>query len=309
MRDTFISELSSVAKNDPRIILITGDLGFGVLNNYIEDFPNQFINAGVAEQNMTGIATGLGLEGKIIFTYSIANFNTLRCLEQIRNDACYHEVNVNIVSVGGGFSYGPLGYSHHATEDIAIIRALPNIQVFTPSDDWEVKQIVKNMVAHEGVSYLRIDKSFAPSSNRLDEVFEVGKPRILKEGKDLSILACGGILDLALKASEYFEKQGINIRVVSVHSINPFDENIVIDCASNTGGIITLEEHSLNGGLGSLVCETLVRNNILPGKFFSMGLESKFSTIVGTQDYLRDINGIGLESIKQNIRSLLDLDS
>ncbi len=309
MRDTFISELSNFAEIDPNIILITGDLGFGVLNDYINNFPNQYINAGVAEQNMTGIATGLGLEGKTVFTYSIGNFNTLRCLEQIRNDACYHEVNVNIISVGGGFSYGPLGYSHHATEDIAIIRALPNIQVFTPSDDWEVKQIVKNMVAHEGVSYLRIDKSFAPSTSSLDEVFKAGKARILKEGKDLSLLACGGILDLALKASEYFEKQGINIRVVSVHSINPFDKNIVIDCASNTGGIITLEEHSLSGGLGSLVCETLVKNNILPEKFFSMGLESKFSTIVGTQDYLRDINGIGLESIKQNIRSLLSLDS
>ena len=306
MRDTFILELTKLAKIDPRIILITGDLGFGVLNDYAENFPNQYINAGVAEQNMTGMATGLALEGKIVFTYSIGNFNTFRCLEQIRNDACYHETNVNIISIGGGFSYGPLGYSHHATEDIAIMRALPNLRVFTPSECWEVKEIVKNMIEHRGVSYLRIDKSSASSTKDSERLFQVGKARIVKDGKDLSIIACGGILDIALSASLFFAKEGISIRVISVHSINPFDEQIVIDCALNTGGIITLEEHSLKGGLGSLVCETLVKNNILPKKFKMMGLESKFSTIVGSQSYLRDKNNIGLDSIKKNIKLLLN---
>jgi len=306
MRDTFILELTKLAKIDPRIILITGDLGFGVLNDYAENLPNQYINAGVAEQNMTGMATGLALEGKIVFTYSIGNFNTFRCLEQIRNDACYHETNVNIISIGGGFSYGPLGYSHHATEDIAIMRALPNLRVFTPSECWEVKEIVKNMIEHRGVSYLRIDKSSASSTKDSERLFQVGKARIVKDGKDLSIIACGGILDIALSASLFFAKEGISIRVISVHSINPFDEQIVIDCALNTGGIITLEEHSLKGGLGSLVCETLVKNNILPKKFKMMGLESKFSTIVGSQSYLRDKNNIGLDSIKKNIKLLLN---
>ena len=134
MRDTFVSELQRLAYDNPQIILITGDLGFGVLMKFSESLPDQFINAGVAEQNMTGLASGMALDGKIVFTYSIANFNTLRCLEQIRNDACYHELNVNIISVGGGFSYGPLGYSHHATEDVSILRSIPNLKVFTPSN-------------------------------------------------------------------------------------------------------------------------------------------------------------------------------
>ena len=159
MRDHFIKALINLIPEFPNIILITGDLGFGVLNELRNDYPNNFINAGVAEQNMTGIATGMALEGKIVFTYSIANFPTLRCLEQIRNDACYHGVNVNIVSIGGGFSYGALGISHHATEDLSIMRSLPEITVVSPSSFWEVEQATRAIVENDKVCYLRIDKS------------------------------------------------------------------------------------------------------------------------------------------------------
>ena len=134
MRDVFIKTLLEMAKEDPSIILVTGDLGFGVFNEFRKVLPNQFLNAGVAEQNMTGLATGMALEGFKVFTYSIANFPILRCLEQVRNDACYHQANVNIVAIGGGFSYGSLGFSHHATEDIAIMRSLPEISVFAPGE-------------------------------------------------------------------------------------------------------------------------------------------------------------------------------
>ena len=135
MRDIFIAELSKLAEENSDIILITGDLGFGVLDNFAECFPDQYLNIGVAEQNMTGVATGLALEGYKVFTYSIANFTTLRCLEQIRNDACYHDANVNVVSIGGGFGYGSLGMSHHATEDLSIMRAIPGLDVIAPSND------------------------------------------------------------------------------------------------------------------------------------------------------------------------------
>ena len=140
MRDAFIESLSKIAENDKDIFLITGDLGFGVLDNFSEKFPSQFLNVGVAEQNMTGIAVGLALSGYKVFTYSIANFTTLRCLEQIRNDACYHNANVNVVSIGGGFGYGALGMSHHATEDLSIMRSLPNIEVIAPGDDFETTE-------------------------------------------------------------------------------------------------------------------------------------------------------------------------
>ena len=161
MRDTFIEELTKRALIDPNVFLITGDLGFGVLEEFGESFPDQFLNAGVAEQNMTAIAAGMAMEGRKVFTYSIGNFPTLRCLEQIRNDICYHDLDVTIVSIGGGFSYGQLGMSHHATEDISIMRALPNIEVIIPSSLDEVSGSFNHIIQNQGPKYLRLDKSTA----------------------------------------------------------------------------------------------------------------------------------------------------
>ncbi len=305
MRDHFIKQLTEIAEKDKRIILITGDLGFGVLTEYAKKFPAQYINAGVAEQNMTAIATGMGMEGKITFTYSIGNFCTLRCLEQIRNDACYHNANVNIVSIGGGFSYGALGYSHHATEDIAIMRALPNIRVFSPGDMWEAMEVTKAVVELGGVNYIRIDKSSAGYTNRDNEVFEVGKARVLREGKDLSIMATGGILELAIQAADEMANAGIKCRVLSFHTIKPIDTEAIIDAATNTGGILTIEEHTVIGGLGGAVSEVITETGAYPKKFKKMGLQSQFSTIVGSQSYLRSRYGLDREALIANIKSLL----
>src|SRR6185437_10903005 len=180
MRDTFIRELTELAADDPRIVLITGDLGFGVFEAYARRYPRQFLNAGVAEQNMTGLATGMALEGRIVFTYSIANFPSLRCLEQIRNDAAYHDANVKIVSIGSGFSYGQLGISHHATEDISILRALPGLTVVSPADDWEVAGATRALVSTPGTCYLRFDKSKAPETQRENEEFRIGVARTVR---------------------------------------------------------------------------------------------------------------------------------
>ena len=305
MRDHFISSLTEIVENNKNIVLITGDLGFGVLDNFIKKYPKQFINAGVAEQNMTGIASGLGMDGKVVFTYSIGNFNTLRCLEQIRNDACYHNSNVNIISVGGGFSYGALGYSHHATEDIAIMRSLPNLRVFSPCDFWEVQEITKKVVELGGVNYIRIDKSSAGYTNRPNEEFTVGKARVLTEGKDITIIATGGIVELALEAQKKLLEFDVSCKVVSMHTIKPIDKEMIIDVSKNTGGIITLEEHSLIGGLGGAVSEVLMQESVYPKKFKMMGLESKFSTIVGSQSYLRKHNNLDVNSIVTTINSLL----
>ena len=304
MRDHFISSLTEIALKNNNIILITGDLGFGVLDNFINKLPKQFINAGVAEQNMTGIASGLGMDGKTVFTYSIGNFNTLRCLEQIRNDACYHNSNVNIVSVGGGFSYGALGYSHHATEDIAIMRSLPNLRVFSPCDFWEVQEITKKVVELGGVNYIRIDKTSAGYTNKPNELFTVGKARVLKEGKDISIIATGGIVELALKAHKILLEHGISCKVISMHTIKPIDKDLIIDLSKNTGGIVSLEEHSLIGGLGGAISEVLMKESVFPKRFKMLGLESKFSSIVGSQSYLRKINNLDLDSIVSSIISL-----
>ena len=305
MRDHFISSLTEIVKKNRNIILITGDLGFGVLNNFIEKYPKQFINAGIAEQNMTSIAAGLGMDGKIVFTYSIGNFNTLRCLEQIRNDACYHDANVNIVSVGGGFSYGALGYSHHATEDLAIMRAIPNLRVFCPCDFWEVEQITKKVIDLGGVNYIRIDKSSYINENNINEVFIAGKGRVLSDGNDITLITCGGIAEVAIEAKIELLKHNINCRVISMHTIKPIDKNIIIDSVNETDGIVTLEEHSLIGGLGGAVSEVLMQEGVYPKKFKMLGLESKFSTIVGSQTYLRKINKIDKKSVIDEIIKLL----
>jgi transketolase len=306
MRDHFIKQLTALSAENQDIILITGDLGFGVLTNYEKEFPKQYLNAGVAEQNMTGLATGLGMTGKTVFTYSIGNFCTLRCLEQIRNDACYHNANVNIVSVGGGFSYGALGYSHHATEDIAIMRALPNLRVFSPGDFWETMEITKAVVELGGVNYLRLDKSSAGNTNREGEIFEVGKARTLKEGSDFTIIATGGILEVALKAADTLATQGIMCRVLSMHTIKPIDSQAIINAALETGGILTLEEHTVFGGLGSAVGEVLLDNAAYPKHFVKMGLKAGFSTIVGSQDYLRTRYELDEASLVKNIKTALN---
>jgi transketolase len=305
MRDHFISSLTEIAQKNNNIILITGDLGFGVLDNFIEEYPKQFINSGVAEQNMTGIASGLGMDGKVVFTYSIGNFNTLRCLEQIRNDACYHNSNVNIVSVGGGFSYGALGYSHHATEDIAIMRAIPNLRVFSPCDFWEIQEITKKVVELGGVNYIRIDKSSAGNTRKNDEDFIVGKGRVLTDGTDVTIIATGGIVELALEAQKKINLSGISCKVVSMHTIKPIDKNLIIDCVKNTDALVTLEEHSLIGGLGSAVSEILMQESVYPKRFKMMGLESSFSTIVGSQSFLREHNNLDTSSIIKCVKKLL----
>ncbi len=307
MRDHFVETLTEEVRNNRNIFLITGDLGFGVLNNFAKEFPNHYINAGIAEQNMTGIATGLGIEGKIVFTYSIGNFNTLRCLEQIRNDACYHDANVNIVSVGGGFSYGPLGYSHHATEDIAIMRAIPNLKVFVPSDLWEVQEITKKVIELGGVNYIRIDRSTSERIIEKENYFEIGKARVLTDGTDFTIIATGGIVGVAINAQRELEKEGISIKVVSMHTIKPIDRQVIIESSLKTGGIITLEEHSIIGGLGSAVSEVIMQDgNCYPKKFKMIGLESKFSTVVGSQNYLREINNIDTKSVVKEIKTLLN---
>ncbi len=302
MRDYFIRRLCEIAERDHRIILITGDLGFGVFDEYRQHFPHQFINAGVAEQNMTGIATGLALEGRIVFTYSIGNFSTLRCLEQIRNDACYHEANVKVVSIGGGFSYGALGISHHATEDLSIMRSLPNITIVSPCDLWEAEQATEAIVNTPGTCYLRLDKSSGKIINKPKEKFQLGKARVVRAGADITVIVTGGILEEVQEAAERLSMSGIEVRILSIHTIKPFDVETVIKAAYETYGIITVEEHTRHGGLGGIVAEVLMDAGVMPKVFRRMGLNAGFSSIVGSQRYLRKQYGLDTDSIESLIK-------
>ena len=305
MRDHFIGRLCKLVKKNDQILLVTGDLGFGVFNEFRKNFPGNFINAGVAEQNMTGLATGLALEGKIVFTYSIANFSTLRCLEQIRNDACYHNANVKVVSIGGGFSYGALGISHHATEDLAILRSLPDIKVVSPCGYWETVQATEALVKTKGTFYLRLDKSAGDDKPTANEEFRLGKARILCNGEDCSVIVAGGILEEVLEAADLLSIKGISTRVISMHTIKPIDTLTIINAGQETGAVITVEEHTIHGGLGSAVAEVYMDNNIIPKKFLRIGLEDGFSSIVGSQKFLRKRYKLDALSIKDRIIKLL----
>lgn len=305
MRDAFIRRLTLLAERDPRVLLVSGDLGFGVLNDFRERFPGRFLNAGVAEQNMTGIATGLALEGRVVFTYSIGNFSTLRCLEQIRNDASYHDADVKVVSVGGGFSYGALGISHHATEDVAVLRAMPGLTVLTPGTRWEAEEATQAVAEARGTCYLRLDKSFGDEPSAGGDPFHLGRARLFRQGDAATIVAMGGVLGEALRSADALAARGICCRVLSMASMKPFDAAAVLSACRETGGLVTVEEHVLEGGLGSAVAEACLDHGVWPRRSVRVGLRGGFSSIVGSQEYLRHRYGIDKDAIEAAVLEIV----
>lgn len=305
MRTAFFRTLLDLAAADERINLVVGDLGFGAVEPFAERFPQRFLNAGVAEQNMTGIAAGVALSGKTVFTYSIANFPTLRCLEQIRNDVCYHNANVKVVAVGGGFTYGPLGMTHHATEDLAIMRALPGMIVVAPGDPVEVEQATRAIAAHPGPCYLRLGRTGEPVVHGGEIDFRLGRAIRVLDGADLTLISTGGLLETAIRVAERLAIEGVQARVLSMHTIKPLDAEAVLSAARETRAIVTLEEHSVIGGLGSAVAEVLAESGEFPVTFKRLGLPSVFSSHVGSQEYLRAQYGISEEGILQSLEPLM----
>ncbi len=306
MRSAFFGALTELAERDERVHLIVGDLGFGVVETFAKRFPSRFVNAGVAEQNMTGIAAGMALSGKIVFTYSIANFPILRCLEQVRNDVCYHNANVKIVAVGGGLAYGPLGATHHATEDLAILRSLPRMVVVAPGDPTEAEEATRALVEHDGPCYLRLGRAGEAKvhEGRID--FQLGKAIQLRNGKDFTLISTGGLLEIAVQVVEMLDRVGVHGRVLSMHTLKPLDENAVLAAARKTNAVFTLEEHSVIGGLGGAVAEFLAESGEMPIAFKRFGLPSAFSSIIGTQEYLRAQHVLSTDSVAAGIESVLE---
>jgi transketolase len=305
MRDHFIKRLHELAVRDPRIVLITGDLGFGVFDQFRKELDHQFINAGVSEQNMTMLATGMAMEGRIAFTYSIGNFPTLRCLEMIRNDAAYHDANVKVVSIGGGFSYGALGISHHATEDLAIMRSLPEVKVVSPCTLWETMEAPKAIVNIPGTCYLRLDNSAGEDDCSHNIPFELGKLRVLRNG-NVAVIVTGGILSEVQKAAKLLSAEGIELKIISCHTIKPFDADGLINVTKDSCAVVSVEEHTVCGGLGSIIAETFMDNGVIHDRFLRIGLEAGFSSIVGSQEYLRTRYGLDSKSIPSKIRDLVN---
>lgn len=301
MRDTFVRTLVELAKKDKSIELITGDLGFGVLKPFWEECPDQFTNAGIAEQNMTTVAAGMALEGKNVFTYSIGNFPTLRCLEQIRNDCAYHNANVKVVCIGGGFVYGSLGMSHQATEDIAILRALPNVVVMAPADLVEAEECTKALANYKGTAYLRLGRGGEKRIHDKIENFEIGKAIKVQDGRRVAIFSTGAIFDEVKDAQTALEKNGIIPAIYTFPTIKPLDKDLIEQCSKEYELMVTCEEHSIIGGIGSAIAEVLAELKKPKATLVRIGIEDKYATCVGNQKYLRSIYRIDSKSITKII--------
>ncbi|RUL87631.1 transketolase family protein [Tautonia sociabilis] len=304
MRTEFIEELTRLAERDDRICLVVGDLGFGVVVDFAKRFPDRFLNVGIAEQAMTGLAAGWALSGKVVFTYSIANFPTLRCLEQIRNDACYHGANVKIVAVGGGFAYGALGATHHATEDLAVLRAMPGMRVVAPGDTVEARLATRAVADLPGPCYLRIGRAGEPTVHDAEPEFRIGRAITVREGTDVAILSTGGMLKTAVDAAELLGADGISARVVSMHTLHPIDEGAILRASAETGAVLTLEEHSIVGGLGGAVAEVLAESaSGVP--FRRLGTPPRFAPRVGSQEFMLRQSGLTPPAVAEAARGLL----
>jgi transketolase len=262
MRTAFIETLVELAERDQRIWLLTADLGYSVLERFAEQFPDRFVNVGVAEQNMTGVAAGLALSGKMVFAYSIANFPTLRCLEQIRNDICYHKLDVRIVSVGGGLAYGAAGYTHHAVEDLAIMSALPAMTVLAPADPVETGLAVRAMVNWRGPCYLRIGKAGEPILHSTIPDFQIGKALLMRHGDALTLISTGAMLTNVLQAAELLLSRNICARVLSMPTVQPLDVDAVLQAASETHRLVCVEEHRAPGVIFSSVTSRLAQHRV-----------------------------------------------
>lgn len=308
MRDTFVKTLVEIAKEDKNIELVTGDLGFGVLKPFWEQLPNQFTNAGIAEQNMTTVAAGMALEGKTVFTYSIGNFPTLRCLEQIRNDCAYHNANVKIVCIGGGFVYGSLGMSHHATEDIAVLRALPDVVVMAPGDLVEAQEATKAIAQYKGTCYLRLGRGGEKRIHDRIEHFQIGKAIRVHDGEKVAIFSTGAIFEEVQGAYDLLNRQGLSPAVYTFPTVKPIDKDVICACAKDFDLIVTCEEHNIVGGFGSAVAEVMAEMPVKRAHLMRIGMQDMYATKVGSQAYLREQYGMSAKQIAEKIVKALNDD-
>ena len=300
MRTAFINQLIEEAKINKEIFLLVGDLGFSVVEPFARLFPDRFLNVGIAEQNMTGIAAGLAMEGYCVYIYSIANFPTMRPMEQIRYDICYHNLNVKIVAVGGGFAYGPLGASHHATEEIGMLRTIPNMVVCAPGDPVEAKSIASFTASYEGPCYIRIGKAGEPLVHKKDSLINVSLGKILNIKVDnggIAIFSTGAMLKYVV---DFVEENDIDASIFSFPFIKPIDKKRLIEIMTDHEKIITIEEHQAQGGFGTAILEII--NDLMEEGLLNIhprvkriAIPNKFYSIAGSQNYLRKLAGLELK--------------
>ncbi|MFA6547757.1 MAG: transketolase C-terminal domain-containing protein [Candidatus Magasanikbacteria bacterium] len=305
MRNTVINNIFEEAKKNPNIILLIGDLGYSVVENFQRELPKQFINVGIAEQNMIGLAAGLALSGKKVFVYSIVPFVTLRCLEQIKVDVCYQNLDVTIIGVGAGYTYGSAGVTHHAIEDIAVMQSLPNMRIVVPADAIQSAQLISQIVSSAGPCYLRLSKGGDPSLSWLhEEPAKLGVSSIIKSGNDVMLLCIGTIVNSAYIAVQQLINEGIDIGLIYFNTIKPLDRGRLLKLANQSNFIITLEEGNIIGGFGTTVGAELCELGF-KGRFKRLGVPDLYYSVVGSQEFMRSQAGLSVENIIKTIKSAL----
>lgn len=297
MRTAFIESLVELARHDPKVWLLTADLGYSVLERFRDEFPDRYVNVGVAEQNMVGIAAGLALSGCKVFVFSIGNFPTQRCLEQIRVDVCYHGAHVIVVAVGGGFAYGSQGYTHHAIEDLAVMRSLPGMRVVAPADPLEASALVKYLAEIPGPGYLRLGRAGEAVLHDGPMIEPPLAPVQLRKGFDVVLVATGNITVEVLAAADMLASRGFNPRVISASMLKPFDGVAFWRLVEDARLIVAVEEHSKIGGLRDTIAPVLVERAAHP-RLVALGVEDGATLgVVRGQDAMRRHCGIDASSI------------
>ncbi len=302
-RDAYGEALKELGERNENIVVLDADLSGSTKTSVFEKaFPNRFFNVGIAEQNLIGTAAGLAAAGKTPFASSFAMFATGRAFEIIRNSVCYPKLNVKIAATHAGLTVGEDGATHQALEDISIMRSLPNMVVLCPADAIETKQCIFKAAEHDGPVYIRLGRAKVPVIFDENYKFEIGKGVELKAGKDVTIVATGVMVDRALQAGEKLEEEGISARVINISTIKPIDKDIIIKAAKETRGIITVEEHSIIGGLGSAVAEVVGENH--PARLIRIGTMDTFGES-GDGFELLDKYGLNVDNIVNKAKSLL----
>jgi len=304
MRNDFFNSLFEVAKKDDRLIMLSSDTGALVLDQFREGLPARCINVGIAESNMIGVAAGLAMSGKIVYVYAIIPFVTMRCYEQIRVSVCCQDLPVKMIGVGAGVDYSTLGPTHHALEDVAIMRLLPGMTILSPCDDVSAAALAKVSYQIPGPTYVRLDRSGQPPVYPESHSDFAHGLNVLREGKDICIVSTGKIVNTALQVAEELANASVDVGVVDLYQLKPINVEMLTSAISQARCVATLEEHSIVGGLGSALAEILAEQE-QPRRFMRFGLPDSFCRQYGSREYLHRLNRLDIGSIADSIQQNL----
>ncbi len=307
MRNAFADEITRLGSADPRVVLLSGDIGNKLFDKFKEHAEERFYNCGVAEANMMGVAAGMALSGLRPVVYTITPFTTTRCFEQIRVDACYHEAPVVIVGTGSGLSYAELGPTHHSCEDLAILRSLPGITIFAPADANELRACLRAALKVNGPVYMRIGKKGEPQVHADVPEIQIGKSMTLRKGGDVCLIGTGVMVAVMLEAAALLKARGLEARVESFHTIKPLDTSTLADVFAHYPLVAVAEEHGRIGGLGGSIAEWLAAEGPMRAKLLQFGTPDAFMHEIGSQEYARRLFGLTAENIAEQVAAKVEL--